>query len=200
MLWSISGLSFSLDPSSLPPSLHLSGSHLTVIYKGERPPVNKVRRSATSDPWLVTAMPEVCADVVVARGQFYWEVDVCNSSSYRIGESFFFGCLLFPESNSNISQQDCACLSLLSRVNAHADKKKRNAQSSQWHRLHSHEFFEHHGGRRGVRHLCWFMHLIYQSLTDNFIFGQLLCNSSNHEVTFRKMSICKHAPEDFSKT
>lgn len=88
--------------------------------------MNKVRRSATSDPRLVTAMPEVCADVVVARGQFYWEVDVCNSSSYRIGEGLvFFSCLLFPESNSNISQQDCACLSLLSRVNAHADKKKK---------------------------------------------------------------------------
>lgn len=43
----------------------------------------------------------------------------------------FVWCLLFPESNSNISQQDCACLSLLSRVNAHAPRKKAKAQSSQ---------------------------------------------------------------------
>nr|XP_020442892.1 probable E3 ubiquitin-protein ligase MID2 isoform X2 [Monopterus albus] len=32
-----------------------------------------------------SAVYSVCADVVIARGQYYWEVDVCNSSMYRIG-------------------------------------------------------------------------------------------------------------------
>lgn len=45
----------------------------------------------TRDPGLATALLEVCADVTLARGQYYWEVDVCNSSVYRIGKS----CLQF---------------------------------------------------------------------------------------------------------
>ncbi|XP_035612293.1 uncharacterized protein LOC118371081 [Oncorhynchus keta] len=32
-------------------------------------------------------LPQVCGDVVIVRGQFYWEVDVCNSTLYRIGVS-----------------------------------------------------------------------------------------------------------------
>ena len=41
----------------------------------------------TSDPTVTPALPQVCADVVIVRGQYYWEVDVCNSSVYRIGET-----------------------------------------------------------------------------------------------------------------
>lgn len=41
----------------------------------------------TSDVGAGLALPEVCADVVVVRGQYYWEVDVCNSSVYRIGKN-----------------------------------------------------------------------------------------------------------------
>lgn len=59
----------------------------------------------TSDAGVRLLLPEVCADVVVFRGQYYWEVDVCNSSVYRIGKnSLGFvlvgvtpACLLFPE-------------------------------------------------------------------------------------------------------
>ncbi|KAI4787003.1 hypothetical protein KUCAC02_036749 [Chaenocephalus aceratus] len=29
----------------------------------------------------------VCSDVIITGGQYYWEVDVCNSSVYRIGVS-----------------------------------------------------------------------------------------------------------------
>lgn len=89
---SISGLSFALDPSSVPPSLHLSNSLLTVTYRGECLPRagGAAGTKATSDPGVVTALPEVCADVVIARGQYYWEVDVCNSSVYGIGKSLFW--------------------------------------------------------------------------------------------------------------
>lgn len=91
LCWSFSGLCFALDPSTVPPSLHLSNSFLTITYQGESPPGpppdNKVRRSVTSDPGVTLALPEVCADVVIARGQYYWEVDVCNSSVYRIGKN-----------------------------------------------------------------------------------------------------------------
>lgn len=31
------------------------------------------------------SLPQVRADVLIAKGQFYWEVDVCNSTLYRIG-------------------------------------------------------------------------------------------------------------------
>ncbi|XP_044059021.1 uncharacterized protein LOC122879218 isoform X2 [Siniperca chuatsi] len=89
------GLCFALDPSTVPPSLHLSNSSHTVTYQGRSPPGpppdNKVRRSMTSDPRVTLALPEVCADVVIARGQYYWEVDVCNSSIYRIGVSSLDG-------------------------------------------------------------------------------------------------------------
>ncbi|XP_060902143.1 uncharacterized protein LOC132980184 [Labrus mixtus] len=87
---SVYGLSFSLDPSTAPPSLHLSNSSLTVTYKEDSPPGPPrdplVRRSPSLDPPGIL-VPLVCADVVIRRGQYYWEVDVCNSSVYRIGVS-----------------------------------------------------------------------------------------------------------------
>ncbi|XP_071328002.1 uncharacterized protein [Trachinotus anak] len=89
---SVFGLCFALDPSSVPSSLHLSNASLTVTFQGPStpPPDNKVRRSkVTSDP---LALPQVCADVVIARGQYYWEVDVCNSCVYRIGVISLDGC------------------------------------------------------------------------------------------------------------
>ncbi|XP_040901509.1 uncharacterized protein LOC121186779 [Toxotes jaculatrix] len=91
---SVYGLCFALDPSSVPPSLHLSNTSLTVTYQGPLtpPPDNEVRRSATSDPRVLLALPWVCADVVIARGQYYWEVDVCNSSMYWIGVISLDGC------------------------------------------------------------------------------------------------------------
>ncbi|XP_035803394.2 uncharacterized protein LOC118470186 [Amphiprion ocellaris] len=84
---SVFGLHFALDPSTAPPSLHLSNSSLTVTYHRQSPPApppeNKIRKSTMSpDP---RALFHVCADVVIARGQYYWEVDVSNSSVYRIG-------------------------------------------------------------------------------------------------------------------
>nr|XP_046244618.1 probable E3 ubiquitin-protein ligase MID2 isoform X2 [Scatophagus argus] len=81
---SVFGLCFALDSSSVPPVLHLSSSSLKITYKGQRPP-DKVSKSMTSDPRVMLALPQVCADVVIVRGQYYWEVDVCNSSVYRIG-------------------------------------------------------------------------------------------------------------------
>lgn len=125
--WSILGLCFALDPSTVPPSLYLSHSSLTVTYQGGSPtgptPDNKVGRSMKSDAEAMLALPQVCADVVIARGQYYWEVDVCNSSVYRIGENslefvlvgWMPVCLLLPETLT-VSQQDCACLSPHSHV------------------------------------------------------------------------------------
>ncbi|XP_029028323.1 cardiomyopathy-associated protein 5-like [Betta splendens] len=86
MAQSVFGLHFALDPSCVPPNLHLSSSFRTVTYQEESPPVNRVKRSrAASGPRVLLPFPHVCADVVIARGQYYWEVDVCNSSAYRIG-------------------------------------------------------------------------------------------------------------------
>lgn len=120
------GLCFALDPATVPPSLHLSNSSLTITCQGENPPGpppdDKVRRSRYADPDFTP--PEVCGDVIVARGQYYWEVDVCNSSVYRIGKnSLSFALvglmpalLLFPET-CTISQQ--ADLSSHKRARAH---------------------------------------------------------------------------------
>nr|XP_029133730.1 uncharacterized protein LOC109986280 [Labrus bergylta] len=104
---SVYGLCFSLDPSTAPPSLHLSNSSLTVAYKEDSPPGPPrdpmVRRSLSLDPPGIL-VPLVCADVVIRRGQYYWEVDVCNSSVYRIGKICDkFVCIL-----QTVSQQDCA--------------------------------------------------------------------------------------------
>lgn len=85
---SVSGLRFALDPASVPPSLRLSNSSLTVTYhEGDPPsppPGNDGGGTVASDPGLT--LPGACADVIIGRGQYYWEVDVCNSSVYRIGE------------------------------------------------------------------------------------------------------------------
>ncbi|KAG7235368.1 hypothetical protein INR49_032708, partial [Caranx melampygus] len=84
---SVFGLCFALDPSTVHPSLHLSNASLTVTYQGPatKPPHSEVRRSkAASDPGIPCALPQACANVIVTRGQYYWEVDVCNSSMYRI--------------------------------------------------------------------------------------------------------------------
>lgn len=125
---SILGLSFALDPSSVPPTLHLSNSLLTITHQGENSsdPTSD-NRSVTSNPEDTPALPQVCANVVIAQGQYYWEVDVCNSSVYRIGEDslefVLIGSmpmrLLLPESLT-VSQQDCACLIPHSHINTHA--------------------------------------------------------------------------------
>ncbi|CAG06380.1 unnamed protein product [Tetraodon nigroviridis] len=80
------GLRFALDPASVPPCLRLSHSSLTITYQGEDPssppPHSHGGGSASSDPGFT--LPEACADVIIGRGQYYWEVEVCNSSVYRI--------------------------------------------------------------------------------------------------------------------
>ncbi|XP_057695461.1 uncharacterized protein LOC130917790 isoform X2 [Corythoichthys intestinalis] len=82
-------LHFALDPVTAPPSLHLSNSCLTVTYQEAIPlgplPNNVRRLMTTSDPRVMDYLPQVCADVVIAQGQYYWEVEVCNSSLYKIG-------------------------------------------------------------------------------------------------------------------
>lgn len=87
---SASGLRFSLDPASAPPSLRLCISSLVVVYRGEDAPPSPPRSwdgggPASSDPGFT--LPGACADVTVGRGQYYWEVEVCNSSVYRVGKS-----------------------------------------------------------------------------------------------------------------
>ncbi|XP_028319616.1 probable E3 ubiquitin-protein ligase MID2 [Gouania willdenowi] len=76
---SVHGLHFSLNPSTAHPSLHLSDAPPTVtISQWES------RGAQTT--------PTVCADAVLTQGQFYWEVDVCNSALYRIGVMSSDGC------------------------------------------------------------------------------------------------------------
>ncbi|XP_077422953.1 fibronectin type III and SPRY domain-containing protein 2 isoform X2 [Vanacampus margaritifer] len=88
---SVFGLHFSLDPVTTPPSLHLSNSSLTVTYQEAISlvplPNNAKRLMMTSDPDAMAYIPQVCADVIIAQGQYYWEVEVCNSSIYKIGVS-----------------------------------------------------------------------------------------------------------------
>lgn len=126
---SVSGLRFALDPASVPASLRLSNSSLTVTYHGGDPPSPPPRNdgggTASSDPGFT--LPEACADVIIGGGQYYWEVDVCNSSVYRIGRKppWFAraGAMpalsLFAETYI-ISQRGCACLRRQSHVNMHA--------------------------------------------------------------------------------
>lgn len=76
----ISGLRFALDPTHVPPSIRLSNSTLMATYQAESPPTRRTSNHS------VQPLPIVCGDVVIGRGQFYWEVDVCDSSVYRIGE------------------------------------------------------------------------------------------------------------------
>ncbi|XP_030008311.1 uncharacterized protein LOC115431801 [Sphaeramia orbicularis] len=90
---SVYGLRFALDPSNVPPSIHLSSSLLTVTYQMQSSSLSIQSRwsVATPDPQAVLTLPQVCADVVIGHGQYYWEVDVCNSSVYRIGVSSLDG-------------------------------------------------------------------------------------------------------------
>ncbi|KAL0973359.1 hypothetical protein UPYG_G00202430 [Umbra pygmaea] len=83
---SISGLKFSLKPSTTAPSLHLSTSCLTVTFRGPSPQPPQVTESLMR-PESYKPLPQLCGDVVIVRGQFYWEVDVSNSMHYRIGVS-----------------------------------------------------------------------------------------------------------------
>nr|XP_054599297.1 uncharacterized protein LOC129163959 [Nothobranchius furzeri] len=88
MKQSVHGLFVTLNPSSVPSSLHLSNSCLTLTYSGRSPPSscpeNKSGRPAGSAD--SASLPHVCADVVIARGQYYWEVGVRNSSVYWVGK------------------------------------------------------------------------------------------------------------------
>lgn len=123
------GLRFALDPASVPPSLRLSHSSLTITYRGERPssPPPRDRGGGAASPDLGFTLPEACADVIIGRGQYYWEVEVCNSSVYRLGKNPpRFARLgpvpalsLFAETLI-ISQHGSACFRRQLRVNMHA--------------------------------------------------------------------------------
>ncbi|XP_027900447.1 uncharacterized protein LOC114161393 [Xiphophorus couchianus] len=85
---SVYGLCFSLDPSSVPPPLRLSNTLLTVTYSdsGSSDLRPRIRKPALT-PDSTVLLPHVSADVIIAQGQYYWEVDVCNSSVYRVGKN-----------------------------------------------------------------------------------------------------------------
>ncbi|XP_056330010.1 erythroid membrane-associated protein-like [Danio aesculapii] len=68
-------LLFTLDSSCCDSPLRLSGSALSVTFSGHVTSASQDRR----------AFAQVCANVSICRGQYYWEVDVCNSACYRIG-------------------------------------------------------------------------------------------------------------------
>ncbi|XP_056612060.1 ret finger protein-like 4A [Triplophysa dalaica] len=74
---SVSGLVFTLDGSD--PTLDLSNSSLTLTFTGGT--LSAGDRSARES----CPLPQVCGGVSISRGQYYWEVDVCNSTLYRIG-------------------------------------------------------------------------------------------------------------------
>ncbi|KAB5550141.1 hypothetical protein PHYPO_G00050400 [Pangasianodon hypophthalmus] len=80
---SVSGLLFTLDSSFIAPPLQLTNSALTVTFRDSGP------QAEGRD--LCASLPQVCADVEILRGQYYWEVDVCNSALYRIGVSSLAG-------------------------------------------------------------------------------------------------------------
>lgn len=64
----------------------LSGSALTVTFQGEDTPSQVADGPVDPEHQGSSPLPLVCAAVTITRGQFYWEVDVCNSTSYRIGK------------------------------------------------------------------------------------------------------------------
>lgn len=72
------GLVFTLNGSD--PTLDLSNSSLTLTFTGGT--LSAGDRSARES----CPLPQVCGGVSISRGQYYWEVDVCNSALYRIGE------------------------------------------------------------------------------------------------------------------
>ena len=73
--------------------LRLSNSGLGVTYYKESalaavpgdPDLAIKGTAAAWDPQVSVDHYCVTAHVVIARGQYYWEVDACNSSAYRIG-------------------------------------------------------------------------------------------------------------------
>lgn len=71
------GLVFALDSSRSDSTLRLSSSALTVSVTGH------VCCERTNQD---EGLPQVCGSVSVSRGQYYWEIDVCNSALYRIGK------------------------------------------------------------------------------------------------------------------
>ncbi|XP_072547527.1 uncharacterized protein [Salminus brasiliensis] len=87
---SVLGLIFALDSSSAVPPLHLSNSALTATFRGNTGPWGSYgEQCRCQDP--CAPLPQVCGNVVIHRGQYYWEVDVCNSALYRIGVSSLAG-------------------------------------------------------------------------------------------------------------
>ncbi|XP_022525256.2 uncharacterized protein LOC103031705 [Astyanax mexicanus] len=87
---SVSGLIFALDSSSAAPPLHLSNSALTATFTGNSSPWgDSGDQCRCQDP--CAPLPQVCGNVAVHRGQYYWEVDVCNSALYRIGVTSLAG-------------------------------------------------------------------------------------------------------------
>ncbi|KAL1260336.1 hypothetical protein QQF64_008163 [Cirrhinus molitorella] len=76
---SVTGLLFTLDSSYSDSSLHFSSSALAVTFTGHMCSSHD-RSDQDSCP-----LPQVCGSTSVSRGQYYWEVDVCNSTIYRIG-------------------------------------------------------------------------------------------------------------------
>ncbi|XP_062872594.1 chordin [Trichomycterus rosablanca] len=79
----IPGLMFALDLSTTAPPLQISNSALTATYKGIG--------DQTGDGDTRAPFSQVCGDVEIHRGQYYWEVDVCNSALYRIGVTSLTG-------------------------------------------------------------------------------------------------------------
>ncbi|XP_055003830.1 probable E3 ubiquitin-protein ligase MID2 [Boleophthalmus pectinirostris] len=79
MKLSVYGLHFALDSSHVPSSICLSNSSLTAAYTAK----SHTRPALSNGP--VQPMPMLSGDVVLRKGQYYWEVDVCNSALYRIG-------------------------------------------------------------------------------------------------------------------
>ncbi|KAK7882804.1 hypothetical protein WMY93_028978 [Mugilogobius chulae] len=76
MKQSVFGLRFGLDSSHIPSAIHLSSSSMTATYEAKKQP---------KAPGSVFSLPVLRGDVVIRQGQYYWEVDVCNSVLYRIG-------------------------------------------------------------------------------------------------------------------
>ncbi|XP_014873962.1 uncharacterized protein LOC106937119 isoform X2 [Poecilia latipinna] len=65
--------------------------YVTYGDSGPSDPHPPIRKPAlTPDSTLL--LPHVSTDVTIARGQYYWEVDVCNSSVYRVGVISSDGC------------------------------------------------------------------------------------------------------------
>ncbi|XP_076850556.1 E3 ubiquitin-protein ligase Midline-1 isoform X2 [Brachyhypopomus gauderio] len=81
---SVSGLLFALDSASVAPPLQLTNSALTATFRGDTTAWGNYGDQAGEQDFC-THLPQVCGNVTIHRGQYYWEVDVCNSALYRIG-------------------------------------------------------------------------------------------------------------------